>query len=69
MKRAATTRRERLMDPLYLEIANGDVLELGLPGGGGVGPPEHRSPDALARDVTYGYVSPEASRTRYGTDR
>ncbi|HXJ83705.1 MAG TPA: hydantoinase B/oxoprolinase family protein [Candidatus Methylomirabilis sp.] len=52
-----------------LELAKGDVLELGLPGGGGVGSPEHRSPHALARDVTYGYVSREASRTRYGTNR
>ena len=69
MTRAGATRRERPMDPVDLELANGDVLELGLPGGGGVGPPEHRGPHALARDVTYGYVSPEASRTRYGTHR
>jgi N-methylhydantoinase B len=47
-----------------LELAKGDVLELGLPGGGGVGSPESRTPQARARDVTYGYVSPEASRTR-----
>jgi N-methylhydantoinase B len=52
-----------------VELSKGDVLELGLPGGGGVGPPEHRNPQALARDVRYGYVSPEASRTLYAPGR
>jgi N-methylhydantoinase B len=48
-----------------LQLSKGDVLELGLPGGGGVGPPAYRTRQALARDVKYGYVSPEALRTRY----
>jgi N-methylhydantoinase B len=36
----------------------GDVLELGLPGGGGFGAPAARDAEAVERDVAEGYVSP-----------
>ena len=44
----------------------GSELELRLPGGGGVGRPDARDPEALARDIALGYVSPEAAGTTYG---
>ncbi len=47
------------------ELKRGDVMELRLPGGGGLGPPGERNPAALARDVADGLVSREAARTEY----
>ena len=49
--------------PFNLE--RGDVMELRLPGGGGLGPPGKRDPAALARDISDGLVSREAARTEY----
>ena len=42
-----------------------DVLRLELPGGGGVGTPHRRRPDAVVEDVAQGYVSAEAARDVY----
>ena len=47
------------------DLERGDVMELRLPGGGGLGPPGKRDPAALARDIADGLVSREAARTEY----
>ncbi|QMW24526.1 hydantoinase B/oxoprolinase family protein [Sandaracinobacteroides saxicola] len=49
------------------DIPPGDRLILELPGGGGFGPPEARSPEAIARDLRDGYVSAEAAERLYRT--
>ncbi|MBE2317634.1 hydantoinase B/oxoprolinase family protein [Solirubrobacter sp. CPCC 204708] len=41
-------------------------VRLDLPGGGGVGDPRERDPQAVLRDVVDGYVSVEAAKTLYG---
>jgi N-methylhydantoinase B len=41
-------------------------LVLGLPGGGGLGDPKQRDPEAVRRDVADGLVSAEAAREIYG---
>lgn len=45
-----------------------DRLVWDLPGGGGYGDPRLREPEAVARDVRWGLVSPEAARDVYGQD-
>jgi N-methylhydantoinase B len=44
----------------------GDVVELQLGGGGGFGPPEERTREAILRDVELGYVTGEAASAAYG---
>lgn len=46
-------------------LAPGDRVTLSQPGGGGFGPPSARAPEAVARDVAAGYVSPAAARLAY----
>ena len=43
-----------------------DVVIERTAGGGGYGDPIERAPDAVARDVRYGYVSREAAHATYG---
>jgi N-methylhydantoinase B len=38
-------------------LERGDVLELRLPGGGGLGPPARRAKGAIARDLEEGYIT------------
>lgn len=47
-------------------IPGGDVLYWETPGGGGYGDPKDRDPDAVARDLRMGFISPEAARDIYG---
>ena len=56
---------EGLAPLIPFELKRGDLLELQLPGGGGLGPPSERNPAALARDVADGLVSRECARTEY----
>jgi N-methylhydantoinase B len=49
-----------------VELAKGDVLEIGLPGGGGVGAPAERARDLVMLDIGSGVVSEEAARAAYG---
>lgn len=49
-----------------LDLEYGDVISFRLAGGGGYGDPRLRDPEAVARDVRLGLVSPEAARDRYG---
>ncbi len=44
----------------------GTEITLGLPGGGGYGPPWRRDPARVLEDVRDGYVSLERARTDYG---
>ena len=44
----------------------GDVVIERTAGGGGYGDPFEREPGSVARDVRFGYVSPEAARSVYG---
>ena len=44
----------------------GDVFRLETPGGGGLGEPFERDPDAVLNDVAQGYVSAERAVSEYG---
>ncbi len=59
--------------PIPAKIANlrlrrGDTFVLTTSGGGGLGDPRERDPDALARDVAEGYVSADAARRVYAAE-
>jgi N-methylhydantoinase B len=47
-------------------LREGDVVVMRTAGGGGHGDPLERAPEAVRRDVSYGYVSPAAARDCYG---
>ena len=46
-------------------VPPGDRVVIEMPGGGGLGDPRHRDPEAVARDCRAGLVSPGAARSRY----
>ena len=48
------------------ELFKGDVYEVQCAGGAGYGDPAERDPEAVARDVADGYVSPAAAKRDYG---
>ena len=48
-----------------IKITNGQRLRLETPGGGGYGSELDRDPDAVARDVVLGYVTPEGAARDY----
>ena len=47
-------------------LAQGDVMTVLTPGGGGWGPPCERDPGLVEQDLARGYISPEAAQTQYG---
>lgn len=47
-------------------IAAGEIVRIMTGGGGGLGPPAARDPEAVARDVREGYVSAAAAKRDYG---
>jgi len=49
-----------------VRIRRGERVRLETPGGGGYGPPSERDPEAIARDVRLGYVSPARAVADYG---
>jgi N-methylhydantoinase B len=49
-----------------IRLAKGQRVRLETPGGGGYGPVAERDPEAVARDVRLGYVTPEAAARDYG---
>jgi N-methylhydantoinase B len=59
---------ERKLRPTVSELplAEGDLLCIQSPGGGGFGHPRERQPDAVERDLHNEVVSAEAARTVYG---
>jgi N-methylhydantoinase B len=51
---------------LGIKLTKGQAVRLETPGGGGYGQPAARAPQAVARDVALGYLSPEAATQTYG---
>ncbi|MFB6107679.1 MAG: hydantoinase B/oxoprolinase family protein [Haloplanus sp.] len=49
-------------------LDTGDTVSVRTPGGGGFGDPGDRDPEAVARDLRLGTVTPEAVREAYGLD-
>jgi len=49
-----------------MTLVDGDLVELRMPGGAGLGSPLERTRAAIAADVAAGYVSAEAAVVRYG---
>jgi N-methylhydantoinase B len=49
-----------------IRLARGQRVRLETPGGGGYGPAAERDPEAIARDVRLGYVTPAAASRDYG---
>lgn len=50
-----------------MKLRKGQRVRLETPGGGGYGPASARAPEAVARDVELGYLSPEAATDLYGS--
>jgi N-methylhydantoinase B len=48
------------------DLKQGDIVSFRLSGAGGFGPVAERDPDAVAKDVTDGYISAEGARDHYG---
>ena len=46
-------------------VPPGDRVVIEMPGGGGLGDPKLRDPEAVARDCRAGLVSPQSARSRY----
>lgn len=49
-----------------VKLAKGQEIRLQTPGGGGWGDPLTRAPEAVARDVISGFLTPEGARRDYG---
>jgi len=62
----ADGREERLPSKVTIVLRRGDVLVVRTPGGGGYRSPTERDPEAVARDVVDGLISPEAAAEHYG---
>ncbi len=50
-----------------IKLQRGEAVRLQTPGGGGFGPVSARDATLVARDVSLGYVTPDAADTAYGT--
>jgi N-methylhydantoinase B len=46
-------------------VPAGDCVIVSMPGGGGMGPPADRDPEAIGRDIRLGYISKEAAERDY----
>lgn len=53
-------------DKFPVRLQRGDVLQLEVPGSGGMYPPANRDREALARDIADELVTPEAAARDYG---
>ena len=49
-------------------VPAGERLVIEMPGGGGMGPPSERNPEAVRRDVRLGYLSADAAKRQYGIE-
>ena len=57
------------LQPKGLQVVpEGDRLLIEMPGGGGMGQPAERDPDAVRRDVRMGYLSAAAAKRDYGIE-
>jgi N-methylhydantoinase B len=60
-------RNERILRKIdALPVDKGDTVTFMSPGGGGYGDPFKRDPEAVVRDVRFGFVSSEAAYRDYG---
>jgi N-methylhydantoinase B len=59
-------RQELSAKPGFITLRAGDVIAYSFQGGGGYGDPIEREPDAVAMDISHGYVSPEQAAKVYG---
>jgi N-methylhydantoinase B len=50
-----------------ISLKQGQSVRLDTPGGGGYGDPAQRAPEAIARDVAGGLITPENATKTYGT--
>ena len=67
IRNPGTANEERLgMTTSGTPFANGDVLRVMSPGGGGYGDPRERDPVAIRRDLAEGKISAAAARELYG---
>jgi N-methylhydantoinase B len=69
VRRAADGSERVVYKATEIEIAAGDTVTFLTAGGGGFGDPRERSPEAVARDVAEGLVSPQAAARHYGSDQ
>ena len=51
---------------LGIKLKRGQAVRLDTPGGGGYGPADERSAEAVAQDVALGYLTPDAATAAYG---
>jgi N-methylhydantoinase B len=58
--------REELEPITTRQLSAGDVIRFERSGGGGYGPPQERSREAVIDDVHNGYISTESARMIYG---
>jgi N-methylhydantoinase B len=56
----------RLHPKQTVTLSPDQLLAIGLPGGGGLGPPKERDPEAVRQDVLDELVSREQAREVYG---
>ncbi|MSP01394.1 MAG: hydantoinase B/oxoprolinase family protein [Acetobacteraceae bacterium] len=57
------------MGPKGLQVVPaGDRIVVSMPGGGGMGSPAERDPEAVRRDIRLGYITAEAARRDYGVE-
>jgi N-methylhydantoinase B len=47
-------------------LSRDDIIRVERPGGGGLGDPRRRAPEAVLEDVRQGYVSPARAEREYG---
>jgi N-methylhydantoinase B len=56
---------KRLHAKALVDLNDGDVVHVTLPGGGGYGDPLKRDIDLVRRDVIEGYITPEEAEKNY----
>jgi N-methylhydantoinase B len=66
INRGAPDERELGMSASDAPVRAGQIVEVWSSGGGGYGDPFTRASELVLRDVTHGFVSPEAARKTYG---
>ncbi|WP_372084497.1 hydantoinase B/oxoprolinase family protein [Tistrella mobilis] len=57
---------EKVSKTIGVKLVRGQRVRLETPGGGGYGDPAKRDPQAIARDIRLGYLTPEAAARDYG---
>jgi N-methylhydantoinase B len=68
VERANGAREQLAARQQHVALEPGDVFVMRTSGGGGLGPPHLRSPDAVRDDVVEGRVTREGARRDYGLD-